>query len=271
MEVVDSLNQSIAPYKKILRFHITSSDFPKPGGKIKRYLLPELAGARKLVKQDEPRTREYLAIKKFLEDETQQEVNPGDHLELDLALDSLGRVSLSAFIETAFGVDIPESSLADFQSVAFLAEQVHLKKTRLNFEGIRWSQILKEKVHLDLPESWFTHNLIKNFLQVGFRMFMRIKTGGIENLPDEACIIAPNHQSVLDGFLVASLLKRKIIKKTYVYAKEKHFRGPFLRFWQSQQHHLGRREQGLKLSIQKLGRVLKKGKNLMISRKAPVR
>ncbi len=66
--------------------------------------------------------------------------------------------------------------------------------------------------------------------QVIFRLSLRIKAQGMENLPDDACIIAPNHQSVLDGFLVASLLKRRFMKKTYVYAKEKHFRGPFLQF-----------------------------------------
>jgi long-chain acyl-CoA synthetase len=265
-KVVDQVNRSVAPYKKILRFHIISSELPKTRlGKIKRYLLPEFAVARKQTVQDEPRTREYQVIKKFLEDETQQTIHPGDHLELDLALDSLGRVSLSAFIETAFGLDIPESSLADFQSVAKLAEHLHQKKTRLNFDGISWSQILKEKVHLSMPDSWFTHNLIKNMFQVGFRLFMRIKARGLENLPDQACIIAPNHQSVLDGFLIASLFKRRFMKKTYVYAKEKHFRGPLLRFLANRNNIiLVDVNKDLKLSIQKLAEVLKKGKNLMI-------
>jgi long-chain acyl-CoA synthetase len=265
-QVIDKVNRIVSPYKKILRFHITSAELPKTRlGKIKRFLLPDLAGTRQQKIQDEPKTREYQAIKKFLEDETQQAVHPGDHIELDLALDSLGRVSLTAFIETAFGVDVPEQSLADFQSIAKLAEHLHQKKTRLNFEGISWSQILKEKVHLNLPKSWFTHNLIKNMFQVAFRLSMRIRARGLENLPDQACIIAPNHQSILDGFLVASLLKRQFMKKTYVYAKEKHFRGRFLRFLANRNNIiLVDVNKDLKLSIQKLAEVLKKGKNLMI-------
>jgi long-chain acyl-CoA synthetase len=265
-QVIDKVNRSVSPYKKILRFHITSAELPKTRlGKIRRYLLPDMAGAKKEIIQDEPKTREYQAIKKFLEDETQQTVHPSDHIELDLALDSLGRVSLTAFIETAFGVEVPENSLADFQSIAKLAEYLHHKKTRLNFDGISWSQILKEKVHLKLPESGFTHNLIKNMFQVIFRLSLRIKAKGMENLPDEACIIAPNHQSILDGFLVASLLKRRFMKKTYVYAKEKHFRGPFLRFMANRNNIiLVDVNKDLKLSIQKLAEVLKKGKNLMI-------
>jgi long-chain acyl-CoA synthetase len=265
-KIIDQVNRTVTPYKKILRFHITSSELPRTRlGKIKRYLLPDLALIRKQTVQDEPKIREYQAIKKFLEEETLQPVHPEDHIELDLALDSLGRVSLSAFIETAFGVDIPESSLADYQSVAKLAEYLHQKKTRLNFDGISWSQILKEKVHFSLPRSWFTHNLIKNIFQVGFSLFMRIKARGLENLPDQACIIAPNHQSILDGFLVVSLFKRRFIKRTYVYAKEKHFRGPFLRFLANRNNIiLVDVNKDLRLSIQKLAEVLKKGKNLMI-------
>jgi long-chain acyl-CoA synthetase len=264
--IIDQTNKTVAPYKKILRFHIASFELPKTRiGKLKRYMLPDLTVKKEESVADEPKYREYQAIKKFLEDETQQSVHPNDHIELDLALDSLGKVSLSAFIDTAFGVDIPESSLSDYPSVAKIAEFIHIKKTRLNFEGVSWSQILKEKVHLNLPESWFTHNMFKNIFQVGFRLFMRIDAKGLNNLPDEPCIIAPNHQSILDGFLVVSFFKRKFMKKTYVYAKEKHFRHPLLRFLANRNNIiLVDVNKDLKLSIQKLAEVLKNGKNLVI-------
>jgi long-chain acyl-CoA synthetase len=94
---------------------------------------------------------------------------------------------------------------------------------------------------------------------------MRVRSKGIENLPDQACIIAPNHQSVLDGFLVASLFKRKFMKNTYVYAKEKHFHNPIMRFLANRNNIiLVDVNKDLKLSIQKLAEVLKKGKNLLI-------
>jgi long-chain acyl-CoA synthetase len=264
--IIDPFNKSLSPYKKILRFHITSSELPKTRlGKIKRYQLPELITTREKTAGIEPQIREYLAIKEFLEGETSQIVHPDDHIELDLALDSLGKVSLSAFIETAFGIEIAESNLSDFQSVSKLAEYIHLKKTRISFEGISWSHILSEKIHVSLPESWFTHNLFKNIIQLILRMFMRIRATGIENLPDVSCIITPNHQSILDGFLVASLFKRQFVKKTYVYAKEKHFRGRLLRFLAHRNNIiLVDVNKDLKLSIQKLAEVLKKGKNLLI-------
>jgi len=265
-QVIDRFNQSVTPYKKILRFHFSGNELPRTRlGKIKRFMLPEMTGSKKLHKTPEPQSREYQAIKKFLESETQQTVQPSDHLELDLALDSLGRVSLSAFIETAFGVDVPENGFSEFQSVAQLADHVHLKKTRSATEGISWSQILKEKVHINLPKSWITHNLFKQTLRLIFTLFIRIRSRGMENLPDQACIITPNHQSILDGFLVVSLFKRKFIKNTYVYAKEKHFRGRILRFLAQRNNIiLVDVNKDLKLSIQKLAAVLKKGKNLVI-------
>jgi long-chain acyl-CoA synthetase len=107
--------------------------------------------------------------------------------------------------------------------------------------------------------------MFKNIFQVGFRLFMRIDAKGLSNLPDEPCIIAPNHQSILDGFLVVSFFKRKFMKKTYVYAKEKHFHHPLLRFLANRNNIiLVDVNKDLKLSIQKLAEVLKNGKNLVI-------
>ena len=47
-QVIDKINHIVSPYKKILRFHITSAELPKTRlGKIRRYLLPDLAGVKK--------------------------------------------------------------------------------------------------------------------------------------------------------------------------------------------------------------------------------
>jgi long-chain acyl-CoA synthetase len=264
--VIDAFNKSVSPYKKILKFHITGGELPKTRlGKIKRFALESLITVKQQTKIDEPRTNEYQALKRFLEEETQQTVLPHHHIELDLALDSLGKVSLSAFIEAAFGLDIKENTLSDFGSVQKLAEYVNLRKTRMSFEGINWSKILKEKVHLTLPKSWVTHDMFKTLSQVLFRIFLRIRGEGLENLPESPCIIAPNHQSMLDGFLVVSFFKRRFVKKTYVYAKEQHFKNRFMKFLAHRNNIiLVDINKDLKLSIQKLAEVLKKGKNLVI-------
>ncbi|MBN2481729.1 MAG: AMP-binding protein [Bacteroidales bacterium] len=264
--IIDQANRSLSAYKKIIRFHITAEELPKTRlGKIKRYQLPDMVKEREKTTENEPEIWEYQVLKKFLEEETQNSVHPADHLELDLAIDSLGKVSLSAFIETAFGIEISENTLSDFQSVSKLAEYLHAKKTRLGNESISWSQILREKVHLNLEKPVFPHTLINSFIKLILRSFMRIKAKGLENLPDYPCIIAPNHQSILDGFLVVSLFKRKFMNRTYVYAKEKHFRNPVLKYLAGKNNViLVDVNKDLKRSIQKLAEVLKKGKNLVI-------
>lgn len=264
--VIDVFNRSVSPYKKILKFHITGGELPKTRlGKIKRYALEELVEVKQEKRVDEPASHEYKVLKKFLEEETQQTVLPDHHIELDLGLDSLGKVSLSAFIETAFGLDISENNLSDFASLQKLAEYISDKKSWLSFEGINWAKILREKVQITLPKSWFTHNLFKTISQIFFRLFFRVKGEGVENLPESPCIIAPNHQSILDGFLVTSFFKRRFMKKTYVYAKEQHFKNPVMRYLANRNNIiLVDINKDLKLSIQKLAEVLRKGKNLII-------
>jgi long-chain acyl-CoA synthetase len=264
--VIAKANNSLAPYKRILRFHIVSDELPKTRlGKIKRYLLPQMSVKKEKTLENEPGIHEYKAVKKFLEEELQKDVFPDDHLELDLALDSLGKVSLSAFIETAFGVEIHESSFHEFQSVAKLAEYIHEKKIRLSFEGISWSHILMEKINLKIKKPVFTHTLLWASVKLIMNSFMRIKAKGMEEIPDQPCIIAPNHQSILDGFLIFSLLKRRVVKNTFIYAKEKHFRNPVLKFMANRNNIiLVDINRDLKHSIQKMAEVLKKGKNLLI-------
>ncbi|MBN1158891.1 MAG: AMP-binding protein [Bacteroidales bacterium] len=264
--IIDQANQSLSSYKKILRFHIAAEELPKTRlGKIKRYLLPGLVRERKKTVENEPNLWEYQVLKKFLEEETQNSVHPGDHLELDLSIDSLGKVSLSAFIETAFGIEMPENTLSEFQSVLKLAEHLQEKKTKSGHEGISWSQILKEKVQMSLQKPVFPHTLLNTLIKLIIRSFMRVKARGLENLPDYPCIITPNHQSILDGFLVVSLFNKKFKYRTYVYAKEKHFRNPVLKYLAGKNNViLVDVNKDLKRSIQKLAEVLKKGKNLVI-------
>ena len=98
-----------------------------------------------------------------------------------------------------------------------------------------------------------------------FQLYFRFKGDGQANLPDTSCIIVPNHQSFYDGLLVSSLLKGKLAKNTYFYAKEKHVANPLLRFLANRNNIIVVNiNSGLRESIQKLAEVLKKGKNIMI-------
>ena len=267
--IIGRYNQEVSPYKKIMKFILTDEELPKTRlEKLQRYKLPEIAEKSKKEKQTEfkqPEFPEYITIKNFLENETESVIYPGDHLETDIALDSLGLIAFLVFIENTFGIKLSEERLTGFKSVLELSEFVHENKTRINPETVNWAEILKEKVHITLPQTWFTHNLFNQISKVFLNLYFRLRGEGQMNIPDGPCIIAPNHQSFFDGFFVASFLKRKLMRKTYFYAKEKHWRKRWLRFLANRNNIIIMDiNKDLKLSIQKMAAILQKGKNVII-------
>jgi long-chain acyl-CoA synthetase len=98
-----------------------------------------------------------------------------------------------------------------------------------------------------------------------FKVYFRMKHTGLENIPNTACIIAPNHQSSFDGFFIASVLKRKTFSKTYFYAKEKHIRQRWLKFLATRNNIIiVDLNNDLRLSIQKMAMALQNNRNIII-------
>lgn len=265
--VIDKYNQSVTPYKKVMKFSLIKEPLPRTRlSKLKRFLLPELEShfSEKKKSIAEPDFREYQLIKEFIQSNKDVTVHPADHLEIDLGLDSLDKVNLIVYLESTFGITLQETELLKFTNVRTLAEHISETKTKLNVEAVDWSSILKEHLDIDLPKSWFTHNLIKNAAKIFLRFYFRLKGEGIENIPDGPFILAPNHQSFIDGLFVAVFLKNKLMKKTYFYAKEKHIKQGWLKFIANKNNVIVMDLSDLKSSLQKLASVLKKEKNIII-------
>lgn len=267
-KIIDSYNKTVSPSKRLLTFTLIDEELPKTRlSKLRRFQLPEMVGDRKVKKSaaKQPDFEEYLIIKGFIEKQTDKDILPDDHLEIDIALDSLDQISLLSFLKSTFGVEISEEKLMNHQTVRLLSEFIHEKKEKISIELINWKEILQEKADLTLPKTWITVNIFNKASSIFFKLYFRFKGDGQENLPETSCIIAPNHQSFYDGLLVSSLLKSKLAQKTYFYAKEKHVSNPFLRFLASRNNIIVVDiNSGLRESIQKLAEVLKKGNNIMI-------
>jgi long-chain acyl-CoA synthetase len=266
-QVIDKYNQSVTPYKKVMKFSLTKEPLPRTRLlKLKRFLLPKLEAIskEKLETITEPDFQEYTLIKEFLQQQKETTVRPSDHLEIDLALDSLDKVNLGVYLETNFGVKFTEAELVGFPNVVMLAESVRDKKTKLSIEAIDWGKIFKEHLDLKLPQSWFTYNFMKNSAKVFLKLYFRLKGEGLENLPEAPFILAPNHQSFFDGLFVAVFLKNKLMKQTYFYAKEKHIKNKLVRFIADKNNVIVMDLNDLKTSLQKMAEVLKRGKNIII-------
>jgi long-chain acyl-CoA synthetase len=268
--IIDDLNKNTSPYKRIMKFFLTTEELPKTRlGKIQRFKLPEIASKFSRTKKlgvDEPDFKEYIAIRDYLESETENKVFPDDHLEMDIALDSLGKVTLLVFIENTFGISIPENEFMNYHTVIKLSEFVRDRKTRsTSLELVNWAAILKEKVHINLPKTQFTLNIFNTISKVLVNILFRMRGIGKSNIPEGPCIIAPNHQSYFDGFFVASFLKARTMKKTFIYAKENHWRARWMQFMARHNNViLMDINKDLKLSLQKMAAVLNKGKNIII-------
>jgi long-chain acyl-CoA synthetase len=268
-EVIDRYNRKASPHKKIAGFTLFKDELPKTRlGKIQRFKLPSLSEqgvSRSREKRAEPEFEEYRVIRDFLGAQTRREVNPDDHVELDLGLDSLDKIALLTFLQSTFGVEVNEDILLQHQTVEKLAKFMEENRNKLTVESIKWADILKQKVDLKLPRSWFTQNLVKNFSRVFFKLYFRLKGEGVENIPEGPFILASNHQSFFDGLFISVFLRNQMMKNTYFYAKEKHLRMGWLKAIANRNNIIIIDvNRNLKQSLQKLAAVLKRGKNVII-------
>jgi long-chain acyl-CoA synthetase len=213
----------------------------------------------------EPNFQEYKTIKDFLKEQKEKDVYPGDHFEIDLGLDSLDRVGFLTFIQYTFGMEVGEEILLEHPTVEKLSRYIREKKKKISVSVVKWAEIFREKTNITRPKSWFAHNFIKNLSKGVLTLYFRLRGEGMENLPTPPFIIVPNHQSLFDGLFVASFLKNRLNKNTYFYGKEKHFRKWWLKFLASRNNVIVMDiDNDLKLSLQKLAEVLRRGKNIIV-------
>lgn len=249
-------------------FTVYDGELPRTRlGKIRRFKLAalELVDEVEEVAELKVESQEFNIISEYLTQEKGKKVLPQHHLEMDLGLDSLDKVSLQVFLKSSFGVDVDPSEQVRFKSVYDLSQYIHEHRSKMEVEKIDWTRILKEKVNLSLPKTWFTGRALVKLSKAFFSLYFGLKGKGLKNIPDEPCIIAPNHQSYFDGLFVASFLRNNVIKNTYFYAKEKHVNTRWLKFIANRHHVIVMDlNKDLKESIQKMGEALKKKKNLII-------
>ncbi len=267
-QLIEPFNKSVSSYKKIMRIYVTQQELPRTRlGKLQRFKLASLIEAQEeVVNEIElPKDEVYTMIASFLEKEKGRAVRPVYHLEMDLGLDSLDKVSMQAFLQQTFGISPEPQHMADFKDVKALAQWVAERKTKMEESHINWKEILQEKVSLRLPASWITGNIALWSSKLFFKLYFRFYSSGVDKIPDGPCIIAPNHQSSFDGLFVASWLRFGQARKTYFYAKEKHIKQAWLKFLANRNNIIIMDlNNNLKESIQKMGEVLKSNRKIII-------
>lgn len=275
-KVIEPYNRSVVNYKKIKSIFVFHGDLPRTKleklqrFKLKDILKAEANGASKATmdagsEDASAMTEEYVILKKYIENEKKMSIRPTDHLETDIAFDSLDSVSLQGFVEQTFGIIIKADEFNKFSNVQAIADYIAASKTRTEVEDTNWHSILSgDSSNLELPSATYLSPL-----SILFKSFVTshnsLEVKGYENIPtDGNFIIAPNHQSFLDGPICVTGLDAETLRNTYFYATEEHVRGMIIKHIAKHTNIIRMERHNLKNSILKLGEVLKQGKNIVI-------
>ncbi len=268
---IEEYNKASMGYKRIMRYHITSQELPKTRlGKIQRYKLSPLLNKREETPKEDVSNRsdKFKALKAFLDDQTGVYANGDSHFEIDLALDSLGRVSLLAFIEDSFGVSISESQLSELSTLNLLSAYIeeHSESTTLSSGDISWNEILQNSSsEMKLPRSGAIHWFIHVVMWLFFSIFYRFSSKGHKSIPKGPVLFVANHRSGFDGVFVTTPMSWSTVHNSYFFAKDKHFQGGFKRYMASRNNIiLMNINSNVRESMQQMYSVLSQGHNIVI-------
>lgn len=246
-ERFDNVSRTLPPHMRIMGFTVTMDELPRTLlGKVKRFEVKEKFTPAALDQKESYRDRQKISEKmrstaespiglkviSFLAHQAgkrPEDVLPCDLLEMDLGIDSLGRVELAAGLENMLGISIDDSAVGMSFTVEDLIREIGKsppKKadtsgapaTKDRDTDIDWGNTLavppkKENLEkIDLRPAPITR--AANWLFIGMvRMFLRIFHGisaeGVENIPEKGpFIIYGNHTSYYDGFAIAAVLPK---------------------------------------------------------------
>lgn len=166
-----------------------------------------------------------------------------DHLDLDLGLDSLRRVELVVALEQHFG-PLPENLGMEVSTVRDVMDHLKAVEHGPLEEGATreksWHDLLQvefplEQIGHPLRTSGFGKRLAASVFRLGlwlvFRLVFHLSVKGKDHLPrDESFLLAGNHVSYLDPFVILSSIPPSMFERLLTLGWEPYFRGWF-RSW----------------------------------------
>jgi long-chain acyl-CoA synthetase len=267
-ERFDNASPSLPIYKRLKGFTVTLEELPHNlFGKLDRYavkaiyeprviagiegalpVLEELTVADHLLIESETGIKILECLKEL--SGIKRPIILEDSLELDLGIDSLGRIELASCLELAFSADIKDEAI----SRAFTVKDLILGITDAvkGAKGIRqeedrvlplrpdyWKKhlrVLPKEEHLGALEfstgffAWLLRFSITAIDCLIFKLFFSIKAEGAENVPKAGgYILYPNHTSDLDGPAITACLPRRPVFQLFYFLFIPYFFRPFIK------------------------------------------
>ncbi len=253
---INALSGSLPSYMRVQGFTLQKDPLPRtPLGKLRRFMikagqpLPEAektrgSAAGEVLFADEIGSR----VLKALQDQSKkdQEIQADDNLELDLGLDSLSKIELVVAIETALSLKLPEDFMSDIHIVRELVEKIRRSSGGHQTAGVEktgWKEIIsaepEEQIELEQPElMMLPSRIVYAGLKFFARLFFRLEARGIQNIAASGnYILAPNHASYLDGFVVVLSLPFSVFRNLYLLGISDFFAGT-LKGWFAKRAHV---------------------------------
>ena len=248
---IEDLQKDLPAYKRVMGIKIFKDSLPVTRlGKLKRALVKDLylkggERAEKAVQTGDEGVLDSDVGRKvqacLATFSAKKHIVPDDNLEIDLGLDSLGRVELVVSLERTFGVSLPDS----FGSEVFTVRDVVVRMQELLATGpvaarsqvrLSWAEILGQEPSDDAKAlvrtdrnalcilGWRAARL---FLNIFFRTYGRLTVRGAENLPLRGpYLVTPNHLSNADAFLLAAAMPSAVGSQAFYLGDTKFFGGP---------------------------------------------
>jgi len=268
-EEIAEYNKNAQNHKRIQQFHVVSEELPKTRlGKVQRFKLQEFIQKKETKQKEdiEQFSATYKILKQFVDKELNVNAHSNDHFEIDLSMDSLSKLSVLAFIENAFSIQLKTQQLDELCNLEKLSSYIEKQTTEYNESEVSWKEILQTgKSTLRLPHSGFVHWFTANFIKLFFHCYFYLRGKGKENIPNQPVIFVANHRSGLDGVFITSRLAWKRVKNTFFFAKDKHFQSVFARFMAPRNNIIVMNiNSSLRESILQMSEVLRQGKNVII-------
>ncbi len=143
--------------------------------------------------------------------------------QLDLNVDSLEWLNLTLELRERLSVDLSEDAIARIETVRDLLHEV-ADASQLGDDAASPFQE-PEKVLDDNQKKWLTPlNPVMQVLSyclyvfnfILMKVFFRVSTEGLENIPKHHVIICPNHASYLDAFALSAALNYRTLTHTQI-------------------------------------------------------
>jgi long-chain acyl-CoA synthetase len=242
-DAVGEVNLALPSYQRVGDVAVTRDPLPRTRlGKLRRRGLPGLYSGAHAVRGEESRGGAIAvadmveADRLLLEHEPAKRIwewlsqrYPGRRLTmdvslgLDLGVDSLEWLGLTLEIQRRAGVRLDEAEIARVATIRDLLRAVaDAPRGGVSPSGALWDE--PERLLSPAQSRWLAPlgpalTLLSRGLMVAnagvMRLVFRLRTVGLEHLPGEPWVLAPNHVSFLDPLALSAALGRRWLERSY--------------------------------------------------------